>query len=74
MTEELEQQGQTMRNVELKNTDLMEKNKMLEKTIKDLEWKLHEQEAVKNARSPPAPFLSISMIFHVNCLRLESKN
>jgi len=34
----------------LNKTDLIERNKTLEKLIKELEWQLHEQEAVKNAR------------------------
>lgn len=41
---------QTIRNLEFHNTELTEKSKTLEKSVKELEWKLHEQEAVKNAR------------------------
>ncbi len=50
LTEELEQQVQTIRNLELNKTELIERNKTFEKLIKELEWQLHEQEAVKNAR------------------------
>jgi hypothetical protein len=46
----LEQHAQTMRNMELNKTELTERNKTLEKLVKELEWQLHEQEAVKNAR------------------------
>jgi len=34
----------------LSKNDLIERNKTLEKLVKELEWQLHEQEAVKNAR------------------------
>jgi hypothetical protein len=50
LTEELEQQAQTIRHIELNKTELSERNKTLEKLVKELEWQLHEQEAVKNAR------------------------
>ncbi|CAF0740218.1 unnamed protein product [Rotaria sordida] len=50
LTEELEQHIQTIRKIELNNNELMERNKTLEKSVKELEWQLHEQEAVKNAR------------------------
>jgi hypothetical protein len=46
----LEQYAQNIRNVELNKTELTERNKTLEKLVKELEWQLHEQEAVKNAR------------------------
>jgi hypothetical protein len=46
----LEQHAQTTRNLELNKTELAERNKTLEKLVKELEWQLHEQEAVKNAR------------------------
>jgi hypothetical protein len=39
-----------MHTVELNNTEVTERNKTLEKLVKELEWQLHEQEAVKNAR------------------------
>ncbi|CAF3391432.1 unnamed protein product [Rotaria sp. Silwood1] len=50
LTEELEQNVQTIRKIELNNIELTERNKTLEKSVKELEWQLHEQEAVKNAR------------------------
>ncbi len=50
LTEELEQHVQTIRNLELNKTELIERNKTFEKLVKELEWQLHEQEAVKNAR------------------------
>ncbi len=46
----MEQYAQNIRNVELNKTELTERNKTLEKLVKELEWQLHEQEAVKNAR------------------------
>ena len=48
--EELEQHGQAMRSVELNNAELVEQNRASEKRVKELEWQLREQEAVKNAR------------------------
>ncbi|CAF3498701.1 unnamed protein product [Adineta steineri] len=50
LTEEIEQHTQTIRNVELNKNELIERNKTLEKLVKELEWQLHEQEAIKNAR------------------------
>ncbi|CAF1357815.1 unnamed protein product, partial [Adineta steineri] len=49
LTEEIEQHTQTIRNVELNKNELIERNKTLEKLVKELEWQLHEQEAIKNA-------------------------
>ncbi|CAF2092065.1 unnamed protein product, partial [Rotaria magnacalcarata] len=50
LTEEMEQHMQTIRKLELNNNELTERNKILEKSVKELEWQLHEQDAVKNAR------------------------
>lgn len=50
LSEEIEQHLQTIRKLELGNSELTERNKTVEKSIKELEWQLHEQEAVKNAR------------------------
>jgi hypothetical protein len=36
--------------MELNKIELTERTKSLEKLVKELEWQLHEQEAVKNAR------------------------
>ena len=50
LMEELEQHGQTRRDDESNNAELVERNKASEKRVKELEWQLREQEAVKNAR------------------------
>jgi hypothetical protein len=50
LAEELEQRGQVMRTVELQNVEFNERNRTLEKSVRELEWRLHEQDAVKNAR------------------------
>ena len=46
----MEQHLQTIRQLELNKTESMERIKTLEKLVKEQEWQLHEQEAVKNAR------------------------
>ncbi|CAF1294512.1 unnamed protein product [Adineta ricciae] len=50
LLEEIEQHLQTIRQLELNKTESMERIKTLEKLVKEQEWQLHEQEAVKNAR------------------------
>ncbi|CAF1295365.1 unnamed protein product [Adineta ricciae] len=50
LSEEMEQHLQTIRQLELNKTESIERIKTLEKLVKEQEWQLHEQEAVKNAR------------------------